>query len=265
MEDMWEAESRAEQDNIMNSQESEIDTDKGNISMDSPSSNSVDRMILQNGQWIRNNIGRPYRYDQVNAFDPYIRFKESYKGEIKVRVILDFGDKILKKESSLIKLMSFLHMKGIGNISKSEQKTVNRIDLTFSNIQMANKCLETVNSKNKGGEFIVKGHIYKDISFRKGIISDWDRDSSLEELAEAIGPNKDAICIEKIQRKYKDKNGEIKFTPVNAILIIFKSKELPKSIALYENVISIKIRPYVENVIQCFKCFKFGHFAKYWC
>lgn len=38
-----------------------------------------------------------------------------------------------------------------------------------------------------------------------------------------------------------------------------KDKELPEKLSLYGGIVEIPIRPFVDSVVQCFQCYKFGH------
>lgn len=38
---------------------------------------------------------------------------------------------------------------------------------------------------------------------------------------------------------------------------------VPMDIKIYAGVSSFRVRPYVDNVLQCFKCFRIGHLAKH--
>lgn len=239
----------------------DISQDKDTCGREQTNTNSVDRITLQNGKWIRDNSAKKNWHEQVKTFDSYAIYRENYKGELRVRIVINYGDRIVKRESNIIKLMSYLHKNGIRNITKTDQKSINKIDIIFDP-QMANKCLDIIN-KNNEKNFKTEGYICQDIIVRKGIIVDWDKEDRLEELAEALDKENQVINIERLQKKYRDKEGNIKQTITNAILIIMAKKDLPNYLQLYDNTISIKIRPYIANVVQCFKCFKYGHLAKF--
>lgn len=38
---------------------------------------------------------------------------------------------------------------------------------------------------------------------------------------------------------------------------------MPNDLRIYEEIMGLKIRPYVEKVLQCFNCYRFGHLSKH--
>lgn len=43
------------------------------------------------------------------------------------------------------------------------------------------------------------------------------------------------------------------------ILITFKETNVPESVSMYNGLVKIPVRLYVDSVVQCFQCYGFGH------
>lgn len=37
----------------------------------------------------------------------------------------------------------------------------------------------------------------------------------------------------------------------------------PQEIKIYNGISTIKVRPYIDNVMQCYNCYRYGHTFKY--
>lgn len=38
---------------------------------------------------------------------------------------------------------------------------------------------------------------------------------------------------------------------------------VPQEIKIYDGISSFKVRPFVDNVLQCYNCYRYGHLAKH--
>lgn len=43
-------------------------------------------------------------------------------------------------------------------------------------------------------------------------------------------------------------------------MIICQGSSVPEEMKLYGGIVGLKVRPFVSGVIQCYKCYKYGHF-----
>lgn len=84
---------------------------------------------------------------------------------------------------------------------------------------------------------------------------------TMKDLIEAIDDSSKIISMERIARRYFDRDEKVsKVKYGDDILVVMEvEEESPKEIRIYDNVTGIKIRPFVEPVRQCFNCFKYGH------
>lgn len=97
----------------------------------------------------------------------------------------------------------------------------------------------------------------------KGVISDWDCSVPIHELAEAMNDKRGLIRMEKMKRRYIDKETkESKIRLTNLIIVTYEGNILPEFVTLFDGVIRLRLRPFMEPVRQCFGCFAYGHYRK---
>lgn len=90
------------------------------------------------------------------------------------------------------------------------------------------------------------------------MIVDWD--DSIIDLWEAIDDNRSILKVERMYKKNFDKTTK-KFTEeeTDNIVVTFKGGKIKTEIWLWNRKLTIKVRPYIMPVKQCFKCFRYGH------
>lgn len=47
--------------------------------------------------------------------------------------------------------------------------------------------------------------------------------------------------------------------PSNLLLVTFKGSGVPEKLHMYNGLVKVPVKPYVESVIQCFQCYGFRH------
>ncbi|OXU18782.1 hypothetical protein TSAR_005381, partial [Trichomalopsis sarcophagae] len=96
---------------------------------------------------------------------------------------------------------------------------------------------------------------------RKGIVFGVPANISVEKIVQSCNTRTDIVDITRMMRRNLNANDETnKLIATNSILITFSGQTLPSEIVLL-NCLS-KVRPYVQNPMQCFNCYRFGHTAK---
>lgn len=74
----------------------------------------------------------------------------------------------------------------------------------------------------------------------------------------------DILKLEMFRRKWdKDKRTWTKEDTGN-IIVTMKGNQIKQKIELWDNTFHVKVRPFITQVKQCYKCFRFGH-IKAWC
>lgn len=92
-----------------------------------------------------------------------------------------------------------------------------------------------------------------------------DAEATHYELIGIMVVSDNVLGVERIRRKIVNKSD--KTVTECATHVIGMTREgncVPREIQIYDGITSLKVRPYVENVLQCFGCYKFGHLAKYY-
>ncbi|CAH1971561.1 unnamed protein product [Acanthoscelides obtectus] len=145
-------------------------------------------------------------------------------------------------------------------IKRIESIGRNRVRIVFKNPSSANVLLnKTILFKNINLDV----YIPKFILYRQGVIS-VDKDLSDEYLLERIKPF-DSHCIfsvDSVKRMHRksDQNGDIKYLPINKVVVTFQAQELPKRVAI--NHVLFDVNHYIQKVILCHNCMRYGHLGK---
>lgn len=129
-------------------------------------------------------------------------------------------------------------------------------EVKFDNATDANSCLDTITQFEKSIDLSATTD-RRSLSCR-GVITDWDE--TINELWEAIDEKEVIMKIEKMYRKIWDKNEKAaKEEDTGNIIVTFSGSQVRNKVGLWGGRFSIKVRPFITTVRQCFNCFKFGH------
>lgn len=190
-----------------------------------------------------------------------IKYSEEYKGEYKVTARLSRANTVLTRERNIVKIVNELRKERI-TPKQIRQMGYNSVELIFNNREEANNCIIRDRETDSNGE-IKRIEFYKTERNKiyKGVIKDWDRSMTRMELVDAIDDKSRIISMERISRRYYDREEKTtkKKYRDDILIIILEEEQITKEIKIYKNITSLKIRPYVEPVNQCFNCFKYGH------
>lgn len=97
----------------------------------------------------------------------------------------------------------------------------------------------------------------------KGVILDWDCSVPIHELAEAMDNKEGLVQLERMKRRFIDRETkESKIRLTNLIIVIYEGNVLPEYVTLFDGIIRLRIRLFMEPVRQCFGCFQYGHYKK---
>lgn len=137
----------------------------------------------------------------------------------------------------------------------------NRVKVVFKDYATANALvtLSTIlQSEN------LEAYIPKFLTCRKGVIRFISREYSNQYLKENIRPNNfhsrfEIDSVERIERKVVE-NGNETYIPTESIIVYFRGQVLPKHVII--NKVRCEVELYVQRVLLCFNCFRYGHMAK---
>lgn len=184
------------------------------------------------------------------------RFKSTHKGKIIVIASLNSRNRTMDKDRNVMKITNYLMKNGI-KLDSVRSGGFGKAEITFIDIVQANRCLDL---NKKEGELLVKFVIPNRIKKCKGIIKDWDSDMPLDELISAIDNSKNIIQIERMKkRQFSAKDRRVVTSYSHLVMVTMEGGNIPQYFNMYGGVTKINIRPFVEPVIQCFSCLRFGH------
>lgn len=220
-----------------------------------------DKMQKIEGKWLREGMYNTKDNPNKRYVDLLERYADNSIGEFKVKIELGYKDITGNKEKNKIKLMVLLNRNNI-KPKKIFADSIYKMTLIFDESNKAKICIDKV---NKGEVCDTKASIISiKNKVRKGVISDWDRNVLLEELVEAIhDENNNLISVERIIKKTRGDGDTVKWVKCDSIILTFNGDNLPNNVQLYGGACSMRMRPFIGNVLQCFRCYRYGHLAKY--
>lgn len=98
---------------------------------------------------------------------------------------------------------------------------------------------------------------------RSAIIRDIDLELTEEELFQNIETRQfKLLSVQRLKRKSFDpENKKAVYVPARTLKLTFDGQDIPAYVYLWYSRITVE--PYVQSVMQCFKCLKFGHTNKF--
>jgi len=128
-------------------------------------------------------------------------------------------------------------------------------EVKFKNVNDANFCLNAVKRNKKVG--LETSIDRREVSVR-GVVTDWP--DNILEFWEAVNEKEEILKIEKmITRKWNNTEKKYSYYDTGNLIITFKGNKLPERLWLWEQIVTINVRPYIPAVRQCFKCLRYGH------
>lgn len=144
------------------------------------------------------------------------------------------------------------------NINRITPIGVNRVKVELSTAESANKLLNSKILLEKEYSVFIPQFLKR----RLGIIKGVDRDLSEEELIEIIKPtflnNFEVLQVKRLKKKIIQDDTPV-YIPKQIILVSFKGQILPKQVVIEKIVFNVE--PYVQRVVQCLKCLRYGHLS----
>lgn len=185
-----------------------------------------------------------------NPPNRYVDLSERYKdkGKYKVRVELGYKEISGNKEKNKVKLMVFLYRNNVHS-KRIFADSVYKMTLIFDESEKANECIDKI---SRGDVYDAKAFVATvQNKLRKEVISDWDRFMSLKELIEAVDDKEDRlVSVERVMKRVRGERDEWLWSKCDSITLTFSGDSLPDYVQLYGGACSMRVRPYVENVIQ---------------
>lgn len=180
-------------------------------------------------------------------------------------VLVENKDPSFKGKLNPIKVNEIIftcHPELDNKIKEIESAGRNRIRVLCKDAKTANNLVLSKYLKEKQFE----AYIPKSSILKQGVIKGIDVDITEEFLKKKIRKF-DEHCkftVENVRRITKaivdTKDNQKKIVQTKSIIVTFKTQILPKYIALGH--VRLEVNPYVQRVILCYNCFRYGHSSK---
>lgn len=134
---------------------------------------------------------------------------------------------------------------------------VSRVKVVFKNYSTANSLIQhEIITKNK-----LIAYIPSFFNHRKGVIRMVDTFFSEEFLFKNIEcSNSKVTNVQRMKRRVVDKEGNSSLIDRQMIIVTFTGNSLPEKVRI--NLTYFAVDPYIQPVVQCLRCLKYGHIAK---
>lgn len=189
------------------------------------------------------------------------RYSSRHTGIKVVEASLIPSAKVGSFEANKAKILRYAHGKGY-KISEVKDRGFAKVDLIFDNYIEANRCLDDKTDVNGGKEVMFE--IPSRAKICRGVITGWDLQAPLDELIDSMEITSNIVAVERLKRRVYDKDTKtVRETISHVICMTWEGNCVPTEIRIYGGLTRLKVRPFVDNVLQCFRCYKFGHLMKH--
>lgn len=146
-----------------------------------------------------------------------------------------------------------LHKKlNIKNITTIEKVGFNRIKVGLKTIVDANNLIKNELLQQED----LKAFIPNNLLVRKGVIKFVDTRFDEDYLVDNIKSGCKILAVNRLKRKVINEN-QTTYVPRQIVVLTFEGNKLPNEV--YINSVVCPVEPFIQRVVQCFKCLRFGH------
>ncbi|KAI5719762.1 hypothetical protein M8J76_014372 [Diaphorina citri] len=183
----------------------------------------------------------------------------------KDNVIYDFFKVIFecKRASDKSKFLPYLCKYKVGqavsqtidpnDVSEYKRISRNKIIVSCKSSSAANKLALDDKLKESYNVFIPSAYLYK-----FAIIKDIDLDFGDDEILENIDArNYNVVGVQRLNRRVLNENSSPTYVPSRTVKLMIEGQSLPSYVYLFH--VKGEIEPYMQPVMQCFKCLRYGH------
>ncbi|XP_024870002.1 uncharacterized protein LOC112453444 [Temnothorax curvispinosus] len=189
-----------------------------------------------------------------HRFQKPVKFDDDFPGKAIIVLRLPQDQTTIKKGKNLIKIWMILNELTIIPVSVTMINHYSA-EALFKDIYDANSALEKINSLKNPVK--LTANVEQRNVICKGVISDWP--SSIPALWDNICDRSRIVSLERmLRRKWDPNNNKTTYCSTDNIIITFKDSNI-RNLAIFASGIGLRVRPFVQQVRQCFNCYKFGH------
>ena len=151
----------------------------------------------------------------------------------------------------------FHHKLNLGNyITSIERSGINRVKVGVKTVEVANNLVQNPNLEKEH----LRAFIPNNLLCRKGLIRGVDTCFDEFYLKSNILSSYSVSEIQRMKRRKVLENNESVFIPTQTVVLTFEGNSLPSHVII--NSVNFVVEPYIQRVIQCFKCLRYGHISR---
>lgn len=143
----------------------------------------------------------------------------------------------------------------VPNIINIEKSGLNRVKVYVRGIKDANLLVQNENLAKENLRAFIPNHLL----FRKAVIRNVDTYFDDDYLTKNIESPYNILEVKRLKRKVMS-DGNASYVDTQSVVISFEGNILPKSVII--NSVILEVEPFIQRVIQCFKCLRYGHVAR---
>lgn len=133
---------------------------------------------------------------------------------------------------------------------------INRVKVIFKSYTVANRLINHDLIINNN----LVAYIPKFYTHKKGVVKMVDTFFEEDYLKDAIQSNVRVVEVRRMKRRVTNADGTTNLVPRQIIIVTFLGNSLPSNIQI--NLVNFAVEPYIYPVVQCYKCFRYGHTLK---
>ena len=155
-----------------------------------------------------------------------------------------------------IEIVSAVEQSKFGKLKVDDIRTNKRKGLLVAYVKdVSSEIVEELVKVQSMGKWKVQCYVPNGERFRAGVISPVSTAADLEKVKIILSKKH---SIEKVERLRKKINEE--WVPSTSLKIIFEEEKLPEEVIIGHSL--YKVRPYISQPLQCFRCQRLGHTAQ---
>lgn len=138
--------------------------------------------------------------------------------------------------------------------------TRNVWEVQFGNAQEANKFGNDPETKSLFVSNALNVYIPRHKVLQRGIVPGVPFDINEDQLVQEINMKNSgvhAVAAKRMKRKVKNEEGKVDWVDTKSCWVDFRTKTMPEKLLMFKT--RVEVTAYINQVIVCYKCGKFGH------